>query len=278
MYLGYHAYGLADHYLPDALRVLADIGYTAVVVPLGGRLNPRSMSPGLCELIVNDIARVQAATGIRVILDARSPFLLSPHAARGLELLGTTKDEWPAVLQAIEWVLALAQRLGGSPLILSSGHAVAHVSAETALDEVARRLHQLLPRMEEMDVALALQPAEDHFIHNIAGFQRLLQWFDSPRLNLAVDTATMFRQIEFPLFSALSPVRQRLAFVTFRDPGVKTPAGDWIGQGTVSCDAVVECLRELGYCGGLLIHSWPADHQALETARAAFEKVSSAIE
>jgi hypothetical protein len=87
----------------------------------------------------------------------------------------------------------------------------------------------------------------------------------------------MFRQIEFPLFSALSPVRDRLAYVLFRDPAVRAPAGDWIGQGAVSSDAVIECLKELGYGGGLFIHSWPADHQALETARAAYQRLHSAF-
>jgi hypothetical protein len=72
-------------------------------------------------------------------------------------------------------------------------------------------------------------------------------------------------------------VRERLAYVIFRDPAVRTPAGDWIGQGAVSSAAVIECLEELGYTGGLFIHSWPADHQAIETARAVFHKLQSAL-
>ena len=277
MYLGYYAYGLVDHYLPDALRVLADIGYQGAVLPLGGRLNP-CMSPALCQLIIDDIQAVHDSTGLRVVVDASSPFLLSPHQTRGLELLGSDEAQWQVVREAIDWALQLSDRLGGLPLLIRSGQAIPHLSTEAALDELASRLNQLLPCMERLDVDIALQPAEEHFIHNVSGFQRLLQWFDSPRLKLAVDTATMFRQIEFPLFSVLDPVRDRLASVTFRDPAVRAPAGDWIGQGTVSCDAVIECLKELAYRGGLFIHSWPADHQALETARAVYHKVRSAIE
>ncbi|MGN6135652.1 MAG: sugar phosphate isomerase/epimerase family protein [Aureliella sp.] len=278
MYLGYCVYGLVDHYLPDALAALAEIGYTGAILPLGGRLNPHSMSTALCQLLADDIEAAFRSTGLRIVLEANSPFLLSAREPRGLELLGSTEGQWKVVRETIEWSLALSRRLGGNPIILRSGAALEHNTAEATLDELANRLEQLVPRMDELDVDLALQPAEEHFIHNVVGFQRLLQWFDSPRLKLAVDTATMFRQIEFPLFSALGPVRERLAYVTFRDPAVKSPAGDWIGQGTVSCEAVVECLKELAYRGGLFIHSWPADHQALETARAAYQKIHSAIE
>ena len=275
MFLGYHAYGLVDHYLPDAVRILSEVGFAAVMMPLGGRLNPQAMTPALCQHIIRDIEGVYQSTGIRIAIDATCPFTFSPHHAHGLELLGAS--EWPATREAIEWSLALAKRLGGSPLVIRSGQPAAGLSAEAALEQITRCLENLLPCMEQLQVDLAIQPAEEQFIHNIVGFQRLLQWFDSPRLKLAVDTATMFRQIEFPLFSALSPVRDRLAYVIFRDPAVRTPAGDWIGQGSVSSEAVIECLKELEYSGGLFMHSWPADHLALDTARAVFHKVHSAM-
>lgn len=277
MFLGYHAYGLVDHYLPDALRVLADVGFAAVMMPLAGRLNPQTMSPALCQHIIGDVEKVYQSTGLRIVLDTTCPFTFSPSHPRGLELLGASPSEWPVAREAIEWSLALAQRLGGQPLVIRSGQPASGVPAEAALEQLAGCLDELLPSLERWQVDLALQPAEEQFIHNIAGFQRLLQWFDSPRLKLAVDTATMFRQIEFPLFSALSPVRQRLAYVVFRDPAIRTPAGDWIGQGSVSSDAVIECLQELEYSGGLFMHSWPADHQALDTARAVYHRLRGAL-
>lgn len=278
MFLGYHAYGLVDHYLPDAVRVLAEVGFAAVMVPLGGRLNPRAMSPALCQHIIADLERVREQTGASIVIDATTPFTFSPSLARGLELLGEDSSEWSLARETIEWSLALAQRLGGNPLVVRSGQPTTGVHAEAALEQLARSLEDLLPCLEQTQVDLALQPAEEQFIHSIVGFQRLLQWFDSPRLKLAVDTATMFRQIEFPLFSALSPVRERLAYVLFRDPAVRTPAGDWIGQGAVSSEAVVECLNELGYTEGLFMHSWPADHLALETARAVYRRLQNALD
>lgn len=277
MFLGYHAYGLVDHYLPDAVRILAETGFEAVMMPLGGRLNPQTMSPALCQHIIDDLLRAFHETGVRIVVDATSPFTFSPAHARGLELIGCDESNWPINREAIEWALAVTKRLGGNPLVIRSGQPVAGVHSEAVLEQLARCLEELLPCMEELQVDLALQPAEEQFIHSIVGFQRLLQWFDSPRLKLAVDTATMFRQIEFPLFSALSPVRERLAYVMFRDPAVRTPAGDWIGQGSVSSEAVVECLKELEYTGGLFMHSWPADHLALETARAVYHRLHGSL-
>jgi sugar phosphate isomerase/epimerase len=275
MFLGYHAYGLIDHYLPEAFRMLADVGFSGVVLPLGGRLNPLTMSPALCAQIIADVEQAYQATDLHVVIDATYPITISHSQTRGLDLLCTTDDHWHVTRETIEWSLSLAKRLGGCPLLIRSGPT--NLPSERALDLLAARLQGLLPKLEELDVDVALQPAEEHFIYNVSGFQRLLQWFDSPRLRLAVDTATMFRQIEFPLYSVLAPVRERLSCVTFRDPAVRLPAGDWIGQGSVSAEAVVECLKELEYDGGLFVHSWPVDHQALSTACSVYKKLHKCL-
>lgn len=273
MQLGYYAYGMVDHHLPDAVRILHELGYTSVVLPLGARLNPQTVMARSSTGWLSELEAIVAETGIRLILDTTTPFSVAPHDPRGMELLAADDERWHKVFDALQAAFDVAHRLGSQAMILRTGAAIMPHDLESDLDRLSDRISSLLLKMDGLDVGIALQPSDDHFLHNVSGFVRLLQWIDSPLLQLAVDTATMYRQIEFPLYSILSPMSSRLRYVTFRDPAHRAPAGDWIGQGQVSCDAVVECLSEINFDGDLLVYSFPSEHQAIETARLAIKRL-----
>ncbi len=271
MRLGYYAYGMIDHSLLEAVELLCELSYGSIVLPLGPRLSPRisfaERSTSIIDGIVELKQHVASVGQAQLILDTSLPYILDVRSGTSLSLCCSAQETWSMHREALEWAIRLSHRLGSAPLIARSGTASDAIGAEQALDQMAEHFEELLPLMDSLDVDLALQPHEEHFIHNVHDFQRLTQWIDSPRLKLAVDTASMFRQIEFPLISVLGPMRDRLVHVTFRDPTLPAPSGDWISQGSIRCEAVVECLREMNFEGNLLIYSWPSDHRALDTAQ-----------
>ena len=273
MFLGYHAYGLSDYYLPEAITELAQSGYSGIVLPLGGgRLNPLAMRSEICERIIEDIQAACAYVPITVVVDTCYRF--DEQRTEGLDLL-QPDQHWPVTRETLDWVVRVACRFNSQLIRVRSGRT--DLTPERTLERLQERLQDFLPSLDRLGIDLAIEPAEQHFIHNVAGFQRLLQWIDSPRIKLAVDTATMFRQTEFPLFAVLDPVRDRLASVTFRDPSLRIPTGDWIGQGSVSPQAVVDCLSELDYARGLYVHSWPGDPHGLSTARSVLARLRECI-
>ncbi len=68
----------------------------------------------------------------------------------------------------------------------------------------------------------------------------------------------MFSQMELPLSSAFARVVDRLCAVILREPAIRSSSVDWIDQGSVSPQAVVDSLKELNYAGGLFIDSLPS--------------------
>ncbi len=249
---------------------------SSIVLPLAGRLNLLCQSGGMCEVIADEVQSVCHSNGVTIFIDTTCPYTQSRWVPKGLDLLTTDDDAWQQVLRGLNWAIDLAQRVEGTVLI-RSGSSPSNMSTESILDLLAERLDAVVNQAAAQGIQFALQPMEEHFIHNVAGFHRLSQWFNTSNLKIAVDTAAMYRQIEFPLYAALQPVRSVLSMVTFRDPTQRIPVGDWVGQGAISPEAVIECLRELNFTGGLCIYSAPSDHLSLDTARITFDKLASMV-
>lgn len=268
MYLGYHSNSFVDHYLPDAVELLSDLGFGGIVLPLSrSRLHPQHCDAGGLTELAAKLDRARASRNVRFLIDTSGPFLLSKVAAAPVSLLEQDKSRWEDSVRLLRWSFELASALGSSPVFVRSGMWDEQQPSEAGLELLHQRLEQLVPLAADVDVSIGIRPVAGDFIATIGGFERLLQWFDSPHLAVVADTATMFSQMELPLASGLSRVVDRLCAVILREPSHRVPAVDWIEQGTVSPQAVVECLKELDYAGGLFVDSLPSGPYAVDTAR-----------
>lgn len=268
MYLGYHAYSLVDHYLPDAVELLSDLGFGGIVLPLSSsRFHPKLFQGGMLTQIAAELDAARSMRNAQFVIDATGPFLLSSVNATPITLLDCDESSWQQAVNLLRWAFELAKQLGSGPVFVRTGTWDDNRSSEEGLEQLHRRLEEIVPIAARVDVTIGIRPVAGDFIATIAGFERLLQWYDSPHLAVVADTSTMFSQMELPLSSCLSRVVDRLCAVILREPAVRGPSVDWIDQGSVSPQAVVECLQELDYAGGLFVDSLPSGPLAVETAR-----------
>ena len=268
MYLGYHAYSLVDHYLPDAVELLSDLGFGGIVLPLSSsRFHPKLLPGGLLAQMAAELDAARSMRNAQFVIDATGPFLLSSVNATPPTLLDPDESSCEQGLSMMRWAIELAKQLGSGPVFVRTGPWDEKRSSEEGLELLHRRLEEIVPLAARVDVTIGIRPVVGDFIATIAGFERLLQWYDSPHLAVVADTSTMFSQMELPLSSCLSRVVDRLCAVILREPSVRGPSVDWIDQGSVSPQAVVECLQELEYAGGLFVDSLPSGPLAVETAR-----------
>lgn len=266
MYLGYHAHSLVDHYLADAVGLLSDLGYGGVILPLSSsRLSPRTFTTEAIKRMAFELDQARTTHSVQFILDTSTPFVLSRVEPRELNLLETDDSLWEESLFQLRWAFEFARSLGGGPVLIRSGQW--NDSAEKGLERMAKRLEEIVPLAQRVEVTLALRPTVGDFISTIASFERLMQWYDSPHLAVVADTATMFSQMELPLSNSFERVIDRLCAVILRQPIARGPGENWIDQGSVSPQAVIECLKELKFAGGLFVDSLPAGPRVVETAR-----------
>ncbi len=274
MYLGYHAYSLVDHYLPDAVELLSNLGYGGVVLPLSSsRFHPKLVQNGLMAKIAAELDASRSMRHVQFVIDATGPYLMSSVNAAPLTLLEADDSAWQHGVNLLRWAFEMAHQLGSGPVFVRTGKWDGSRTSEAGLELLHQRLEEIVPIAARVDVTIGLRPAAGDFIATIAGFERLLQWYESPHLAVVADTSTMFSQMELPLSSGLSRVVDRLCAVILREPSVRGHAVDWIDQGSVSPQAVVDCLKELDYAGGLFIDSLPSGPFAVETARLISERM-----
>jgi sugar phosphate isomerase/epimerase len=231
------------------------------------------MAAGDLRQITAELDRARASRHIQFALDLTGPFLLSKIDPTPPTLLEPDEATWEECLRLLRWSFELASALGNCPVFVSCGQANDQDSVEQSLERLHQRLELLVPLAARVDVTIGIRPVSGEFIATIAGFERLLQWCDYPHLAVVADTATMFAQMELPLSSVLARVVDRLCAVLLREPAVRGPSVDWIDQGAVSPQAVVECLRELDYAGGLYVDSLPSAERAVATARLVSERM-----
>jgi sugar phosphate isomerase/epimerase len=268
MYLGYHAYSLVDYYLPSAVQLLSDLGFGGIVLPLSSsRFHPRLLQGEVLTQFAAELDAARSTRNAQFVIDATGQFLLSSVNAAPLTLLDSDESSWEQAVSLLRWTFEMAKKVGSGPVFVRTGPWVDGRSTEEGLEQLHRRLEEIVPLAARVDVTIGIRPVSGDFIATIAGFERLLQWYDSPHLAVVADTSTMFSQMELPLSSCLSRVVDRLCAVILREPTARGPSVDWIDQGSVSPQAVVECLQELDYAGGLFVDSLPSGPFAVETAR-----------
>ncbi|MCU1535662.1 MAG: ulaE [Humibacillus sp.] len=181
---GYGLNGFTDHRLPDALGVLADLGYDGVALTLDhAHLDPfapdlAARTAAVAALLARHELAVVVETGARYVLDPRrkhEPTLVSDEGReRRIDLLRRA--------------IRVAADLGSPVVSLWSGIAPAGASPRECRRRVESALEQLLPLADEHGVDLAVEPEPGMAIERIGDVVLLRHRLGNPdRLRLTVD-------------------------------------------------------------------------------------------
>ncbi|WP_280671344.1 MULTISPECIES: sugar phosphate isomerase/epimerase family protein [unclassified Kitasatospora] len=182
---GFNAAGLADHRLPDALSVLADLGYDVVTLAVGHW----PIDPWVdelqheVELLSNRLDRL----GLGVVITAVSRYLLDSWQADVPSLLSVESGRERRVgllLRAVR----IAAELDAGAVVFRSGAAPAEASDRTAWRRLTESCSKVLEFAEREDVMLALELSPGMFIRTCGDFEELADRLGRPnRLALVLD-------------------------------------------------------------------------------------------
>ena len=75
MYLGYHAYSLVDHYLPDAVELLSDLGFGGIALPLSSsRFHPKLFQDEAFRRFTAELDAARTTLNAQFVIDATGPY------------------------------------------------------------------------------------------------------------------------------------------------------------------------------------------------------------
>ena len=265
MFLGYNTNGFAHHRLPDAIEILADMGYAGIgltvdvhALDVFSKDHERERRD-IAELLEFHRLTSVIETGARFLLDSRrkhQPTLLDPFAvprSRRSDFLKRCID------------LAVALR---SPAVsFWSGTPVETTTPEVLMDRLAGEIRPLCNLAAAGGVRLAFEPEPGMFIDTMARYRELFDRVDHPSFGLTLDAGHLHCLGELPASDHIREWKDRLWNVHLEDMKAGVHDHLMFGEGEMDFADIFTSLREINYEGGVYVELSRHSHNAVETAR-----------
>lgn len=158
----YDTAGCTRHRLEDALDLIAETGYEGACLALGfPHFDPFADD---LEGAATALARRLRDLDLALVIDARAPFALDPHAAHEPTLLHPTVAGRQRRIELIGRAIRICALCSGTCVSLISGRPQRGVSGADAGAWLLDGLKQVAEHAAREGVAIALEPAAGHLV------------------------------------------------------------------------------------------------------------------
>ncbi len=268
MLLGYNTNGLSHHDIFDALELLHDIGYQSIAITLDhATLNPYGT---VVSQQFDFVKKMLQDMNMRSTIETNARFLLDPRVKHTPTLLSSTPNRRRARVEFLRHAIDVADMLGSDCVSMWSGY-VDDSSEEAAWDLLLEGLKEVTDYADLRDIQLGFEPIPGMLIDTTAGYERLLERFDSPRLQLTLDIGHLHGQQEGSISDILKRVAKRLINVRLADAKVGSDEHFMFGEGELDFAEVTTALKAIEYAGPVHVELDRHSHDGAAAATTAFE-------
>ncbi|WP_432090237.1 sugar phosphate isomerase/epimerase family protein [Streptomyces sp. NRRL F-5630] len=262
---GYGTNGLTDLRLPDALRLLADLGYDGV----GLTLDHMHLDP-LAEDLPARTARVGALLAeldLSVTVETGARYVLDPRAKHGPSLLDPDPDRRALRTGLLLTAVRVAADLGAHAVHCFSGVLPEGQDEGAAWDRLLGALAPVLDAAGAAGVPLAIEPEPGHLVGDLAGFHRLRGLLGDPApLGLTLDIGHCQCLEPKSPADCVTEAAPWLRHVQIEDMRRGVHEHLPFGDGEIDFPPVLAALEATGYQGLTVVelprHSHAGPHQA----------------
>jgi sugar phosphate isomerase/epimerase len=273
MKLGYGTNGFANHRLDDALRIIADLGYTSVALTL----DHHHLDPYADDLAkqVDHVANLLDRLGLASVVETGARYLLDPARKHYPTLVS---DEPERRIDFLVRALRIAAGLGSDAVSFWSGIRPSTVDAETAWRRMRVGVSEVLDAASEVGVPLGLEPEPGMFIEHLSDALRLREELGAPSLfgiTLDVGHCVAVEPVDAP--TCIRRAGELLVNVQLDDmrPGVHEHLE--FGDGELDLRATLAALSEIGYTGVAAVELPRHSHAAPVVATRALVALQDAL-
>jgi len=265
--------GFAYHTLEDAIGILAELGYKSVAITLDTHhLNP------LKEDWPAQAARIRTLLrdySLRCTVETGARFLLDPRHKHQPTLISAESIERSRRIEYLCRAIDVAVELDADSVSLWSGVADDQASVAQQLDRLCDGLRDVLDHAERHRIPLAFEPEPGMFIDTMARFDTLFESVKHPLLGLTLDIGHVHCLSDGMLLEHLKRWHHVLLNVHIED--MKRGQHDhlFFGEGEVNFTEVIDLLSAIEYRGPVHVELARHSHDAVNTARRAYEFLSA---
>jgi sugar phosphate isomerase/epimerase len=264
LHFGYNTNGFAHHRLPDALRILADLGYDSVALTL----DYFCLDPFAADFSsqLEATRALLEKLGLRATIETGARFLLDPRRKHQPTLIGPPGEK-ERRLHFLEKAVDAAQSLSAGIVSLWSGATSDAAPAEVLWDRLSGGCRALCDYAADRSVRLAFEPEPGMWIDTMARFAELRQRVAHPAFGLTLDIGHLHCLGETPIVEQCERWQALLWNIHIEDMCAGLHDHLMFGEGEIDFPPVLAKLVSLNYQGGVHVELSRHSHDAVETAR-----------
>ncbi|MEV8452493.1 sugar phosphate isomerase/epimerase family protein [Streptomyces sp. NPDC052095] len=273
--LAYGTNGFADHRLPDALRVLADLGYQGVSLTL----DHQHLDPYAHDLPrrITETRRALEATGLAVVVETGARYLLDPWRKHRPTLLSAEPEGRELRLGLLRRALGIGAELGAGAVHFWSGTPDPGTTPQQAWQRLVDGCAETLAHADAAGLDLAFEPEPGMLVADLAGYRRLHHDLGRPdRLRLTLDIGHCRCLEPHTVPHCIELASDRLAHVQIEDMRRGVHEHLPFGEGEIDFPPVLRALATTGYQGLVSVELPRHSHAATATARHSIEFLRTA--
>ncbi|HED66058.1 MAG TPA: sugar phosphate isomerase/epimerase [Planctomycetes bacterium] len=286
--LGYNTNGLPHHRVPEALQLLAELGYGGVAItPDAGLLDPMDLDP-------DDVARVRLVAeelGLDLVVETGARYLLDPLHKHRPNLLDPEPSGRARRIDFLLRSVDLAADLGARVVSLWAGAAPdgsvgdgerPGAGAEIHWSHLLDGLCEVLDRANAQGVAIAFEPEPGMFLERPSGYLELLDRLgerrgDPTELGLALDVGHLVVTGDLPVGEVIRELGPHIATVHLDDARRGDHVHRMFGEGELDLAETLGALLDTGFDGLASVELSRDGHRGPEAAREAMEHLEKAL-
>ncbi|MEU8238884.1 sugar phosphate isomerase/epimerase family protein [Actinoplanes missouriensis] len=261
MRLGYGTNGFANHRLPEALRVIADLGYDGVALTLDTcHLDP--FAPDLARRTA-EVAADLDRLGLAVVIETGARYLLDPWHKHAPTLM---HDDPAARLEYLRRAVRVGADLGAEAVSFWAGIAPPGVPDEW--DRLVRGCDQVVRYAAEHGVTLGFEPEPGMLVEDLAGWRRLHAALGEPdNFGITLDIGHCRCLEPKPVPDCVADAGPHLVNVQIDDMRRGVHEHLEFGDGEIDFPPVTAALEAAGYRGLVAVELPRHSHAAPAVAR-----------
>ncbi|MFL6124916.1 EboA domain-containing protein [Actinophytocola sp.] len=271
-HLGYGTNGFANHRLDDALRVIADLGYTAVALTL----DHDHLDPYADDVAhkTDHVANLLDRLALRSVVETGARYLLDPTRKHYPTLVC---DEPDRRIDFLNRAVRIAKELGADCVSFWSGIKPTSVDDRTAWRRMLDGITRVLDEAEVHDVPLGLEPEPGMFVQHLSDALRLREELGAPRLfGITLDVGHCVAVEPVDAATCIRRAADLLVNVQLDDMRTGVHEHLEFGEGELDLPATLAALSEVGYTGVAAVELPRHSHAAPVVAARAFAALGEA--
>ncbi len=274
--LSYNTNGFAHHRLPDAIDVLAGVGYRQVAITLDiHSLNPADANRDTQIAAIRDLLSKHDMT---CSIETGGRFVLDPLRKHWPTLISGDARDRQRRIDFLRHAIDIARALDAEAVSFWSGAMEPGVSVNSAWSHLLAGCRELLIHARDRSIQLAFEPEPGMFIETCDQYAKLagemVPISGGIPLGLALDVGHVHCLGDGDPATRIRQFADQLRVVHIEDMRAGVHEHLMFGEGEVNFPEIIAALRVVGYTGPLIVELSRHSHDAVNAARRAFEFLS----